>query len=535
MLAYIESEQVDVLIIHKIDRLARNRMDDLMITVALEKAGVQLVSCSEQIDNKTPAGKLTHGLMALIAEWYSSNLSSEVKTKTLQKVRNGGTTGKAPVGYLNVRQKVAGREIRTVEVDPDRVEHVRWAFRSYASGDYTVRQLTTALEARGLTTVATKQYPETALSISKVHRMLRNRFYIGYFTWGGVEYESNQTPIIERPLFENVQEMLTARNVSGEKQRLHNHYLKGTVRCGGCQSRLCVTHATNRWGTTYVYFFCLGRQQRRTTCLRKAVSIDVIEEKIEQLWDQVRISPEYAALLDELIRDELAVYRDQAERTRTSAEHRLKLLQGQRRSLLDAHYAGAIPLELLKAEQDRLTEAVAACQRRLEKAGTTSAALEANLEQCLQFIQDVAATYRAAPARVRRRMNQALFEQILIEEDGTVVGQLAGPHRQLLDPGLVIPASKDPAKPEPELETEDDPIEPQQEVLFDPSAWSLGVPAWMYGLAASADEKAPDIRCQGLLTRPGPESFFGLGFEKGTCGAPSGTAFQPWIGLTLCR
>jgi hypothetical protein len=48
-----------------------------------------------------------------------------------------------------------------------------------------------------------------------VHRLLRNRFYIVYFTWGGVEYESNQTPIIERPLFDTVQEMLTARNVSG--------------------------------------------------------------------------------------------------------------------------------------------------------------------------------------------------------------------------------------------------------------------------------------------------------------------------------
>jgi DNA invertase Pin-like site-specific DNA recombinase len=347
MLAYIEAEQVDVLIVHKIDRLARNRMDDLLITMALEKAGVQLVSCSEQIDNKTPSGKLTHGLMALIAEWYSSNLSSEVRTKTLQKVRNGGTVGKAPVGYLNVRRVEAGRELRTVVVDPDRADHVRWAFSAYASGDYTVRQLTAALEARGLTTVATKQYPETALSVSKVHRMLRNRFYIGYFTWGGVEYESNQTPIIDRPVFDAVQDLLAARNVSGEKQRLHNHYLKGTILCGGCHSRLCITHTTNRWGTTYVYFFCLGRQQRRTTCLRKAVSVELIEEKVEQLWDAVHVSPEYSDLLDELIRDELAVYREQAERTRASATRRLQLLQGQRRKLLDAHYAGAIPIELL--------------------------------------------------------------------------------------------------------------------------------------------------------------------------------------------
>jgi site-specific DNA recombinase len=84
------------------------------------------------------------------------------------------------------------------------------------------------------------------------------------------------------------------------------------MRCGGCGSRLCITKVTNRWCTTYVYFFCLGRQQRRTGCVRKAVSVDLIEEKVEQLWDRVRISPEYAGLLDELIRGELAVYREQA-------------------------------------------------------------------------------------------------------------------------------------------------------------------------------------------------------------------------------
>ena len=63
---------------------------------------MQLVSCSEHIDS-SPAGKLTHGLMALIAEWYSSNLSQEVKTKTMEKVRQGGTVNKVPIGYLNVR------------------------------------------------------------------------------------------------------------------------------------------------------------------------------------------------------------------------------------------------------------------------------------------------------------------------------------------------------------------------------------------------------------------------------------------------
>ena len=477
MLAYVEVNRVDLLIVHKIDRLARNRMDDLQITLALEKAGVQLVSCSEQIDNKTPAGKLTHGLMALIAEWYSSNLSAEVKTKTLQKVRNGDSVGRAPTGYLNTRKRIDGREIRTIDIDSDRAEHVRWAFRAYASGDYTVRQLTAALEARGLTVVPTKSVPEASLSVSKVHRMLRNRFYIGYFTWDGVEYEGNHERLIDPKVFQTVQALLDARNLAGEKQRLHNHYLKGTVHCGGCGSRLCITHATNRWGTTYVYFFCLGRQQRRTNCVRKAVPVELVEDRIEQLWQHVHLSSDYSQLLDALLREELDSYLAEAAQTRAAATRRLQVLQGQRRKLLDAHYAGAIPLDLLKSEQDRLTSETEACERQMETATAASDSIQTALDRCLEFLHDAATRYHTAPATSRRRMNQALFERIVIEEDGTVVGHLTGPYRQLLSPDLVVAATTKLTSKEPDSPAAE-PAEPQL-ISFDPSAWHHGVPAWL--------------------------------------------------------
>ena len=71
MLAYIKEnrERVDYVIVHKVDRLARNRGDDVDITRALVEANVQLVSASESIDN-TPSGMLLHGIMSSIAEFY---------------------------------------------------------------------------------------------------------------------------------------------------------------------------------------------------------------------------------------------------------------------------------------------------------------------------------------------------------------------------------------------------------------------------------------------------------------------------------
>jgi site-specific DNA recombinase len=70
MLEYVREHPISFCIVHKVDRLARNRVDDVEINVALTRAGVKLVSASENID-ETPSGMLLHGIMSTIAEFYS--------------------------------------------------------------------------------------------------------------------------------------------------------------------------------------------------------------------------------------------------------------------------------------------------------------------------------------------------------------------------------------------------------------------------------------------------------------------------------
>ncbi len=70
MIAYVKAHKVAYCIVHKVDRLARNRADDVEIHLALREAGVLLVSATENID-ETPSGMLLHGIMSSIAEFYS--------------------------------------------------------------------------------------------------------------------------------------------------------------------------------------------------------------------------------------------------------------------------------------------------------------------------------------------------------------------------------------------------------------------------------------------------------------------------------
>lgn len=139
MLDRLGRGDIDYVIVHKVDRLARNRADDVEIVMAIRQAGAQLVSVTENFD-ETPSGLLLHGIMSSIAEFYSRNLAAEVMKGTTQKAKNGGTPFRAPMGYLHDRLMVDGREVRVVVVDPERAPLVREAFTLYTSGDYSLAE-----------------------------------------------------------------------------------------------------------------------------------------------------------------------------------------------------------------------------------------------------------------------------------------------------------------------------------------------------------------------------------------------------------
>ena len=95
MLAHLaEHGDVDYVIVHKVDRLARNRADDVQIQLGIERAGARLVSVTENVDD-TPSGQLVRNIMADLAEFYSANLSTEILKGATQKARMGGT----PAGH----------------------------------------------------------------------------------------------------------------------------------------------------------------------------------------------------------------------------------------------------------------------------------------------------------------------------------------------------------------------------------------------------------------------------------------------------
>jgi site-specific DNA recombinase len=434
MLRFVRENDVQYCIVHKIDRLARNRADDVEISLALQSAGVRLVSATENIDD-TPSGMLMHGIMSSIAEFYSRNLATEVIKGKSQKARSGGTVNRAPLGYRNVLKfDELGREVRTVELDPERAPLIRWAFERYAQAGISVHQLTEELAARGLTTRSSPKRASRAIYPTYVHKILVNPYYKQVIVYKGAHYEGKHEALVSAEMWQRVQSILAFNN-TGEKDRKHRHYLRTTLVCGLCNSRMLVHHARNPRGVVYEYFVCGAKHNRRGTCQLSASAIDAVEQGVLELYKALAIPEELRTDLEAALLADLEVFAVEAKAIRYELTRQRDGLEQRRLKLLEAHFADAVPLDLMKTENESIASQMAVINDRLAAANVKIESVQAGLATALVLARDCFDAYRSAPDSVRKLFNQAFFERILVfnTEDGPQVeAELAEPFRSLL-------------------------------------------------------------------------------------------------------
>ncbi len=444
MLQDVKTVKPDYVIVHKIDRLARNREDDIAINLMLRKHGVKLISCTENID-ETPQGKLLYGLLAEIAQFYSGNLAQEVMKGLLRKAEEGGTPFRAPVGYINRREAKFGVERSWVELDPERADMIRWCFEQYATGEWSALDLTLAAQAKGLTSRPTAKRPAAPISATTMYHILANPYYMGIVNYQGIHYEGKHPTLVEPDVWLAVQDILAAHNHTGEKDRVHNHYLRSTIYCSTCGGRLVFSQNTGRGGT-YQYFMCVKRKTKRNNCTRPAVRLERIEDGIAAYYAAFQVQPAYAEQIRATVRAELDSQQQEAERGMQRGLKRKKHAQDERQKLLQAHYAGAVPQDLLAQEMNRLTRELAEADTEIAAAKTATRDVDATLAVALQAASRCQVAYLTATNPIRRQINQGFFKKLFIGEDGTVESaELTEPFAALLDTGETIEMRTDTA------------------------------------------------------------------------------------------
>lgn len=167
--------------------------------------------------------------------------------------------------------------------------------------------------------------------------------------------------------------------------------------------------------------------------------VEHIERQVEDYYRRVQI-PEHivTALRQMLVRqfDDLHTANKAARHTLSTERDKLR---DERRSLLHAHHAGAVPLDLLKEEQDRIARRLVFLDAQIDAGQIEYDQAKAHLEDCLALAGDMHAIYMSIDDSLRRICNQAFFERIHvyeIENTDMVTADPGEPCDALLDPNL---------------------------------------------------------------------------------------------------
>ena len=206
-----------------------------------------------------------HGIKVLMAKNYIDNLSEETRKGMLEKAEQGIWPSAAPLGYRNV-DGANGK--RVIEPDPDIAPHVTKMFEWYASGGLALRDVAKKARASGFS------YRKSGKSVptSTVHKILRNRLYMGEFEWNSRLYKGSHQPLVTRDLWERVQDMMDGRNSSKHRRVKHDFAFSGLIACGHCGCSIVGEIKKQR----YIYYHCTGYKGK---CNEPYVREEVLEEK----------------------------------------------------------------------------------------------------------------------------------------------------------------------------------------------------------------------------------------------------------------
>ena len=249
----IRARKIDVIVVYKVDRLTRSLADFAKLVELFDAQGVSFVSVTQQFNTTTSMGRLTLNVLLSFAQFEREVTSERIRDKIAASKRKGlWVGGPLPLGYEMKDGKVA-----VVEAEAERVRLIYRRYLELGGVNALVRDLKdrnirtkTRLRSTGLT------HGGIPFGRGSLFYLLRNWFYIGEVKYKGEILPGEQPAIMERQLFDAVQQKLTDqwshRNHAKSKS---DHLLTGLL-FDDAGHRMIPTHVTKA-GLRYRYYVSL--------------------------------------------------------------------------------------------------------------------------------------------------------------------------------------------------------------------------------------------------------------------------------------
>lgn len=365
MIAKAKSKEhpVDVLLVWKFSRFARNQEESIVYKSLLKKAGVDVISVSEPLADG-PFGSLIERIIEWMDEYYSIRLSGEVKRGMTENATRGKYQTTAPFGYRT------GKEC--LEIVPEEAEHVRMIFHKFYYAHMGYSPIAAWLNKLGV-----KSHRGGVWENRTVKYVLQNPVYKGYVRWNVgkknlrkgaavtapemICVKGTHEPIIDEEFFDKVQEEI-ARQYKLPKSRpagSYGHWLGNLLKCSCCGSSLTYQRAHDGFQCiSYGKGKCPESHFVRAGIIEQAI-IDTLEEEInsgtieyiEEMVAPAQLSDDY-----ELLKDSYAKLESKEKRIKAAYQDGIDTLEEYRENK-----------ELLQKEKDRILSQIKEIESKNDK------------------------------------------------------------------------------------------------------------------------------------------------------------------------
>lgn len=329
MIAYCRKNKIKLIIVHKLDRFSRNRMESLFYKEQLRKYKVQVKSVMEDFDPTTPHGFLFESIIEVFNEWFIYNLSSETTKGMRENAERGQHNGgKTPFGFaIQIIGEGDAAHSRLIQGEPAQIEIVRSMYRMAVEEGLGGKSSARELNRKKLPPPKARGW-----SNGTVLHILNNPVNVGDLVWrrrmtdtpGGTRRLANEEElihvrdalpgIIDRATWERWKELSAARRFEMPRSvEGPAHYLLARlIRCGHCGGNYVGRrnkYQTRRGETRYrVQYNCSNYQMMGPeVCPSYPLKADLLEGIVLRLLRARLCTPAALGELETIVRERVSV------------------------------------------------------------------------------------------------------------------------------------------------------------------------------------------------------------------------------------
>lgn len=360
------SHPIDVILVWKYSRFARNQEESIVYKSMLKKDHVEVISVSEPLVDG-PFGSLIERIIEWMDEYYSIRLSGEVLRGMKEKALRNGYQSSPCLGYEAVGH---GK--------PFQINEAEYAMVSYIMDLYDNQNMDETAIARKCNDLGYKTKRGNPFERRTVDRILQNPFYCGIVSWNGVEFEGAHEVRISKERFDRRQRLIASRKRPMKARNISTckHWLSGLLKCSVCGATLSYT------GNGKCPYFQCWKYAKGFHKTSVALSVKKAEEAVIEYFDLVLAGADFTY-----------VRKEQPAADKTAAieqlQKKLSKLSARESRIRDAYESGIDSLEEYKANKERLISNRLQLETELEKLRKEQAEKEVNKEDVLHEIKSV--------------------------------------------------------------------------------------------------------------------------------------------------